>query len=161
MKKVISILALMLALLMTAALACGCNGGADNGVGYTFVADGITLKIGAPASVVESLDTPTAKSESPSCGGVPGLDVVYVFPGFKVCTTPAKGGDVINKIEITDDSVKTPEGVFVGMEVAAVKKAMGNPTSESGTSLVYEKGNMKLTVLVRDGVVTNIQYQEK
>ena len=160
MKKTVSILALVLALLMTVSLASGCNSGAGE-EGYAFKADGITLKIGAPASVVESLDTPTAKSESPSCGGVPGLDVVYVFPGFKVCTTPAKGGDVINKIEVTDDSVKTPEGVFVGMEKAEVKKAMGNPTSENEASMVYEKGNMKLTVLLRGGAVTNIQYLEK
>lgn len=160
MKRTVSILALILALLMTAGLVCSCNGG-SNEEGYKFVADGITLKIGAPASVVDSLDTPITKSESPSCGGVPGLDVVYVFLGYKVCTTPAKGGDVINKIEITDDSVETPEGVLVGMETAKVKKAMGEPTSESASSLVYAKGNMKLLISLRDGAVTNIQYLEK
>ncbi|MBE6693953.1 MAG: hypothetical protein E7589_04245 [Ruminococcaceae bacterium] len=158
MKKTVSIFALILALALTLSAFCGCDGGNSGKKTYTFDADGIMLKIGAPASVVNSLGTPIAKDESASCGGIPGVDEVYVFSGFKVYTTPAKDGNVINKIEITDDSVKTPEGVAAGSTRAEVIKAMGEPTSESGASLVYAGNGMKLTFIIRNDTVTSIQY---
>jgi hypothetical protein len=157
MKRIITVL-----LLLTLALSvCACNGGADSKKDYEFKAAGVTLKIGDAASVIDALGSPIAKDESESCGGIPGVDVVYLFVGFKVYTTPAKSGNVINKIEVTDDSVKTPEGVFVGMEKKLVTSAMGAPTTESATSLVYEGEAMKLTFILRDSIVTNIQYVAK
>lgn len=139
---------------------CACDG-AQSGKSYEFKSGDVSLKIGAPSSVIDSLGEPIARDESASCGGIPGVDEVYFFVGFKVFTTPAKSGNVINKIEITDDSVKTPEGVFVGMAKKLVTSAMGTPTSESASSLVYEGDGMKLTFIIRNDCVTSIQYIAK
>ena len=45
----------------------------------------------------------------------------------------------------------------IGSTKDAVVKAMGNGTAV-GDNLSYEKGDMKLVFIFRDGTVTNIQY---
>ena len=153
MKKIITVLLLFAMLFVL--FACD---GADGGKSYEFKSGGVTLKIGDADSVIDALGKPIATDESASCGGIPGVDVVYVFSGFKVYTTPAKSGNVINKIELTDDSVKTPEGIAAGATKDAVIKAMGTPTSETASSLVYAGKGMKLTFIIRNDCVTSIQY---
>ena len=94
-----------------------------------------------------------------SCGGFQGKDYIYTYKGFRVSTTPAKDGQVICKIELTDDSVKTPEGLYIGMSRADVEKAMKSFTAESvGDNLAYTVGGTKLQVVFRDGSVSGIIY---
>lgn len=151
-------IAVLLMFLLTF-FACACNGEEKlGGKDYSFTAGGVTISIGDEATAVNSLGTPKNIQESASCGGIPGTDRNYLFSGFRVYTTPAEKGDVICKIELVDDSVKTPEGIAVGVDCSAVLEAMGDATSATDNSLIYEGKSMKLTFILRDGAVTNIQY---
>lgn len=159
MKHIIHSLALLLALL-TVTLACGCGGDASSG--YVFQAqNGTEIRIGALAdTVIPKLGNYISMSESASCGGLPGNDRVYVYAGYRVKTTPAEGGDVVCQIELTDDSVKTPEGLYIGMPIADAHKAMGGKGNELAMGSSYTKGGTKLQISVRDGAVFAIAYLE-
>ncbi len=147
--------------LLTLALALTACGGASGG--YTFkTTSGVEIAIGDKADdAIAALGTPTSTNESPSCGGIPGNDCMYIYAGFRVKTTPADGGyNVVCQIELTDDSVKTPEGVYIGMSAEDAKAAMsGKGTPETtGETLVYTAGNMKLQIVCRSGSVTGVLY---
>ena len=75
-------------------------------------------------------------------------------------TTPAEGGDIVCKIELTEDSLKTPEGLYIGMSATDVEAKMaGKGTPERvGDNLVYAVGGMKLNVVIRGDSVVAIQY---
>ena len=163
MNKTLRILALLLAALtLTLCLASCGNGNKNNSGSSVFKAPGGTeIAIGARHDdVIPKLGNYNSVNITDSCGGFSGKDRIYYYNGFRVYTTPSERGDVVNKIELTDDSVSTPEGLTIGSTKDAVTKAMGNGTAV-GDNLSYEKGNMKLVFIFRDGTVTNIQYFEK
>ncbi len=156
--KIRSALALFLALVACLSLvACGGKGDA-----FTFTTPGgVKVAIGASAEdVIADLGTHLSLNESDSCGGIPGKDRVYTYAGFRVSTTPAEDGDIVCKIELTEDSVKTPEGLYIGMPAADVESKMaGKGTLERvGDNLVYAAEGMKLNVVIRNDSVVAIQY---
>ena len=62
-------------------------------------------------------------------------------------------------MELIDDSVKTPEGLYIGMAREDVESAMKGHTAENvGDNLVYTAGATKLQVVFRDGTVSGILY---
>ncbi len=156
-KTLLRALALTLvALTLTLSLvACGGKSG-----GYTFkTSAGVEVTIGAAADkTIEKLGTYQSMSESASCGGIPGNDRVYTYVGFRVKTTPVEGGDIVCQIELTDDSVKTPEGVYVGMSAEDAKAAMGGTPEVVGENLIYTADGMKLQILCRGGSVSGVLY---
>ncbi|MCQ2430200.1 MAG: hypothetical protein MJ192_07715 [Clostridia bacterium] len=99
-------------------------------------------------------------SESGSCGGIPGNDEVYRFAGFTVYTTPGKKDQLIAKIELTDDTYTTSEGVRVGDSRESVIEKMGTG-EETGDNLVYYGGQTRLTFLFRNDAVVGISYTEQ
>ncbi len=152
-------LALLCALAMLALTLAACGGASG---GYTFTGNGASIAIGDKADdAIAALGNAISQNESPSCGGIPGNDCVYTYRGFRVKTTPADGGyNVVCQIELTDDSVKTPEGVYIGMSAEDAKAAMsGKGTPEMvGETMVFAKGNMKLQIICRGGSVTGVLY---
>ena len=156
-----SVAALIGLCLLATIFLCACDGG--NAKDYTITIKGVELAIGQTLDDVNSVyGVPMAYDESASCGGIPGTDRVYQYPGFTIKTTPATGGkNVICMIDLKNDTYGTNEGLFVGSTVASVKETLGKPTSETTTLLVYEAANMKLQFGVRDNFVTNIRYLSK
>ena len=161
-----AVAALMGLCLLATMLLCACGGG--NASDYTITIKGVKLAVGQTMDDVSSVyGTPVAFDESASCGGIPGTDRVYQYPGFTIKTTPAAGGkNVICLINLTDDTYTTDEGLYIGSTVAAVKTALGEPTvyspdAENPTLIVYETASMKLQFGVRDNFVTNIRYSAK
>lgn len=146
--------------LFTCAVSCSGGSGAS---GYVFKSGDVTVAVNTPAEdTISKLGAYKGYGESPSCGEFDGTDKVYTYAGFRVYTEPGKTADVINKIELTDDSVKTPEGVYVGMSAEDAKAAMKSATpAERGTSLVYTADGVELTLVCRDGYVASIQYIKK
>ena len=163
MNKTLRFLALLLAALTLTLCFASC-GGANNtsGNGYFFNSpNGIRIEIGARHDdVIPKLGAYSSVNITDSCGGFSGKDRIYYYNGFRVYTTPSERGDVVNMIELTSDAVKTPEGLTIGSNKADVTKALGAGTAV-GDNLSYEKGNMKLVFIFRDGTVTNIQYMAK
>ena len=164
MKNTLRILSAAIALL-TLCLCFAACGGKDSDSALTFQnSAGVAIPVGAAADpIIETLGTGvTAPLESASCGGIEGKDYVYTYRGFRVSTTPAKDGQIICKVELTDDSVKTPEGLYIGMSRADAEEAMKSKKSEStGGNLVYGSENTKLQVIIRDDSVAGIVYVAK
>lgn len=162
MNKTLRILAVLLAALTLTLCLAACGGSSSNANSYVFKApNGTEIAIGAAHDdVIPKLGDYNSVNVSDSCGGFSGKDRIYYYNGFRVYTTPSAKGEVVNMIELTDDSVETPQGLTIGSTKDAVTKAMGNGTAV-GENLSYEKGDMKLVFIFRDGAVTNIQYMTK
>ena len=125
---------------------------------YTFVHKGIGIAIDAEATpILASLGAYLDYAESPSCA-FEGMDKVYTYSGFEIETYCLSGVDYIASVQLTDDSVTTEKGIAVRSTKDAVLAAYGTPTSENAGALIYSAGGMRLQFLLRDGVVTNIQY---
>lgn len=155
-------LILTLALLACLSLLVGC--GESKKDEYGFKVGEVTLTPGTNAAEpLAALGTPQSYSESGSCGGIEGLDKVYVYGGFTVKTTPgmeeSKIVDVINSITLNDDSVSTPEGLRVGSTRDTVVSALGSG-AETADALVYSGSTTRLTFSLRDGKVTGIRYTQ-
>ena len=161
MKTTLRILALTLALvaLTLCFAACGDKGGSDTKLVFV-TPNNVTLAVGAPADkAVTTLGDWISMNSSDSCGGFQGKDYLYTYHGFRMSTTPAKDGQIICKVELTDDSVKTPQGLYIGMSRADAEAAMKGFSSEKvGDNLVYTSGSVKLQVVFRDGTVSGIIY---
>lgn len=157
--KYCRILCALFGLLLILSL-CACTPEPPADKGYSFMVGERTLTPGALVGTsLEGLGA-YEYSESGSCGGIPGKDEVYRFSGFTVYTTPGEEGQIIAKIELTDDTYATSNGVRVGDNRSVVNEKEG--ISESiGGSIVYTGEFTKLTIVVRDDVVVGISYTEK
>ena len=120
-------------------------------------ADGYEVAIDANmADVLASLGEPLRYNESPSCAYT-GLDKEYIYAGFKISTRPDGENDFVNAITLTDDSVTTEKGIYIGSSAFAVKAAYGDG-EESEYNISYTNGNTTLSFALKDGYVTSIDY---
>ena len=133
---------------------------------YGFLIDGVKIIPGAKASdalTALASQNPAVSAKGSCLGGVEvaGEDVTYVYAGFRIQTFRLKEGDPDEEIRwiiFTDDSVKTAEGIAIGATVDAVKETYGNPTEETGSTLIYRSGKTELRFDTRDGAVNGISY---
>ena len=172
------LLALALALGLTLSLTA-CGGGNDTPAGGentapqesaqaggentadTFVfttADGKEVAVNADmADVLAELGEEQSYFEAESCA-FEGLDKTYTYPGFVITTRPDGEKDYVNSIRLTDDTVTTGEGVYIGSTEADVTTAYGESTSDTEGMLSYTAGDVALNFILEDGVVTSIEY---
>lgn len=94
--------------------------------------------------------------EAESCA-FNGLDKTYTYAGFVISTRPEGEKDYINSILLTDDSVTTPEGVYIGSTRAAVTAAYGEGDAV-GAGLSYTKGDCVLSFIFDGDTVISIEY---
>lgn len=86
-----------------------------------------------------------------------GEDIFYFFNGFEIMANQIDGKERITGITVTDDTVKTPDGIYIGMaeeEVKAITKA----EPEIGGIYVTVDGTAQRNITVQDGVVSAIGY---
>lgn len=135
----------------------GCQNN-DNGEKNIFAVEynGVTVKLGAKAdSVLEKLGEPNDKQSSGNCGGL-GETYIYSYPAFELTVVDYEDGDkIIDKIELTTDSAETADGIYIGAEKSAVTEAYGDG-EESNGALVYEEGDKKMAVGIKNGKVSYI-----
>ena len=151
------------------ALAClllvcfvGCDGGVE-AKNYVFNAGGVEIKVGGDAdAVVSALGEAQNLVETPSCGGGAEPDREYTYAGFKFNTVNENGKNKIVKLIITDDSISTPEGIFIGDGREAVIEVYGeNFTENASGTLIYTDGEVSLMFGIVGGCVSAIHYVEK
>lgn len=166
MKRIVLIfLSVILALSCASCLQPADNGGQGGKPAKTskyFFAvtskDNYAVKIDANmADVLAVLGEPLSYFEAASCA-FDGLDKTYTYAGYRVLTRPDGKKDYVNSIELTDDSVQTPEGAYIGMTAEQVKGVYGAATEETSTLLSYTDGNTTLTFVLKDARVISIQY---
>ena len=123
---------------------------------FAFTAGGATFTVGDEMGPVEAiLGEPASYFEAESCA-FKGLDKVYTYSGFTVSTNPKDDNtDLICSILLTDDSVTTIEGVYIGSPASAVIEKYGEP---SGDIYSYEKNGVSLVFVVENDTVVSIEY---
>ena len=109
------------------------------------------------AEVLAALGEPKEYFEAESCA-FEGLDKTYTYSGFVITTRPDGEKDFVNSIALTDDSVTTPEGVYIGSPAADVAAAYGQSPGATDTFLPYAKGNTALNFVLSGGKVISIEY---
>lgn len=82
-------------------------------------------------------------------------DVSYFFSGFDITTNVIDGVSRVTAIRIEDDTVKTPQGLYIGMPEEDAMSAFpalyeANWNLADGTAL--------LSVTITDGVINGITY---
>ena len=127
--------------------------------GYVFKSGDVSIAIGAESdALIQALGEPISTYESPSCA-FGDLDVYYTYAGFEVDTYQMNGVNYISNIILKDDSVTTPEGLYIGMSADEIEKAIGAPDSKDGGNYVYSGSNMKLVIFVSGDKIDAIEYQ--
>jgi len=126
---------------------------------YTFLtAEGESVSVNALMSeVLERIGQPQSYFEAESCA-FNGLDKTYTYPGFVITTRPDGELDFINSILLTDDSVTTAEGAYIGMAKADVVGIYGPHGSELGSLLAYTLGDCTLNFIIDNDAVISIEY---
>ena len=109
------------------------------------------------AEVLAALGEPKEYFEAESCA-FEGLDKTYTYSGFVITTRPEGEKDFVNSIALTDDSVTTPEGLYIGSAAADVTAAYGECAGATNTFLPYTKGNTSLNFVLSGGKVISIEY---
>ena len=153
---------LFMAALACASLLCACEGvEADSAKRYGFISGETEIFPGDKADVIlAALGEPNEYDESPSCA-FEGLDKVYSYGGFEIQTFSKDGGEYIYSVALTNDLVKTPEGISVGAFRDDVVAKYGEEYTAVGESLRYEADNCILQFILREGRVASIKYIAK
>jgi len=167
MKKIIVLI--MATLLGIAMVACG-NGGetgqitqppANDVQNHTFIFRNVEIPMGAhPDSVVLALGPPQHEMRQPNCA-IEGEDVMRYFPGMVLSFTyPADGGaPFIASVRLMDDSLTTPEGLYIGAAADMVAQLYGQYDREVNGFYYFDQGRSTLEIAVENGVVMQITYQ--
>ena len=126
--------------------------------GFPFEAYGQVMYVCAPVKpVLDNLPEPRDRFESPSCA-FEGLDITYFYPGFELTTYPENGEEHILSVILTDDSVSTPGGVFIGATVSNMEEAYGTDYTQKGGQYTYTAGKGSLVFTFRDDVIIGIVF---
>ena len=132
-------------------------GGADVGE-YVFRANGVNVSINDDmAGVLAALGEPQSYFEAESCA-FEGLDKTYTYSGFVITTRPEGEKDYVNSILLTDDSVTTPEGIFIGSSGDDVIAAYGQSPAGFATLLTYTKNGTVLNFVLSEDKVISLEY---
>lgn len=179
MKK--KLMSLMLVIMVCIVSLAACGGGDDKGnggndsqgggsaannssdnasaSGYSFEYKGTSISVNTDIDpIVEKIGEPSSKFEAPSCAGQ-GTDFIYTYSGFEIDTSPFENiTNAIAAIIIVSDEVETPEGITIGSTKEDVEAAYGTDYTESNGMMTYQKGDMKLNILIKNNAVDSIQY---
>ena len=125
---------------------------------YVFSYKGIDIEMNAHADgIIDALGEPKSYTEETSCA-FDGLDKTYFFGSFYLQTYPMENVDYIYCLWIVDDSVETPEGIYIGATQAQVEQAYGADSHNGTNAYVITGENTRLTIILENGVVSSIQY---
>ena len=127
--------------------------------GYAFTVRGVTVSMGQPAGpYIESLGEPQNLFEAPSCA-FEGIDRIYTYPGFQLYTFPKDGADYVLSVILTDDSLATDKGIYLGRTLADVTAAYGGGYAQNQGEYTYTLGSSSLSFLIEDGEVAAIAWR--
>jgi hypothetical protein len=135
------------------------TGGAEPDSSFTFMIGQTEIVPGGDfAPVLAALGEPTDIFEAPSCA-FDGVDRIYYYPGFVINTFPDRGTDCVLSVYFTDDSVETPEGIYLGASYDDLISVYGEERmNEAGDMLVFVRGETSLAFLLDSDTVRDISY---
>jgi len=126
---------------------------------YYFTAKNTDLKIdGNLTEYTTALGEPSGGYyEAKSCA-FDGMDKFYTYDSFVLQGYQKDGQDRLYAITLSDDSVKTKEGVRIGDKKDKVVSAYGNEYKEENGQLIYTSENTSLVFVIKGDTVESIQY---
>ena len=125
---------------------------------YFFLSGDFAISIGQDmADVLAALGEPQSYFEAASCA-FEGLDKTYTYSGFQITTRPEGDKDYVNSILLTDDSVSTPEGIYIGSPVEDAEAAYTFSGTGIHSSASFTLGDATLSLIFQDGKVISIEY---
>jgi len=126
--------------------------------GFAFKHNGVTIYMNTDVSpVINALGEPLQYFEAESCA-FKGLDKTYTYAGFEITTYPMDGKDYISSVYLMDDTVSTPEGIYIGSTVDEMIAAYGDDYTQSSGSYTYTKGDSKLQFIANNDEIISITY---
>lgn len=127
-------------------------------LGYAFEHDGVTIYMNTDVEpVLDALGEPLQYFEAESCA-FKGLDKTYTYAGFEITTYPMDGKDYISTVYLMDDTVSTPEGIYLGSSLDDMIAAYGDDYTGSSGSYTYIKEDSKLQFIVMNDEIIAITY---
>lgn len=133
-----------------------------NDEGYFFEYNGVKIRVNVnSADTIAALGDDYFYFEADSCAGI-GKSKTYTYgnSAFVISTVPVGDFDLITNVTLFDDSVATPEGIFIGSSYDDVIAAYGQPTSEIDGLLTYELNDTMLVISTDNGTVESIGYNQ-
>lgn len=125
---------------------------------YKFEANGVTVVMNEEASAtLDKLGEPMNYFEAPSCA-FEGIDKTYTYAGFQLVTYPQGDKDHVSSVALKDDSISTPEGVYIGDPVSKLDEVYGTDRTEKDNAYTYTKGKCKLEFIIDGDTITSITY---
>ena len=132
--------------------------GASGSSGIAFEFDGVSVPLNVPSDeIIASLGEDYQYFEAQSCA-FQGLDKVYTYGSFQIRTYTDGDTDKILSVEFLDDTISTPEGIYIGCSEDQVIAAYGSDSlSENGSYIIAADGGT-LDIVMGDGTVSGISY---
>ena len=128
-------------------------------VGFTFkIRDSIIKMDQNMSEVKEMLGEPLKVFEEPSCA-FDGIDRVFSYPGIQIHTYPKGDDDFVHTISLSDDSVKTMQGIYLGSSLNEVLDAYGNDYEMEFDVYTYTDDSTTLSFFIEDDMVMAITYK--
>ncbi len=125
---------------------------------FVFETGGKTVRIDEDmADVLADLGKEKSYFEAASCA-FEGLDKTYTYSGFVITTRPDGDKDYVSCITLSDDSVTTPEGLYIGCSKEEVLKIYGDGGEETLGGITYTLGSTVLSVILEGEKVVSIEY---
>ena len=154
-------------LLLAALLLCACAGtenavfidpNAVQGGGYGalyFEVNGMRFGIYDEAdAVIEALPECRSTFVGETCA-FESRDVYYIYDGFQMMVNEIDGTNRITAITAKNDTVNTPQGLYIGMKAEDAAAAFPKLAAEDW---VLIDGTAQLSVVILDGVIAEIIY---
>ena len=161
MKRTTKICALVMAVLMLSLCIFACkkeenDKNTDKSFYVTYKS--VKLELGKDANAaVNKLGDALSVSELGNCGGL-GSQKKYTYASLALFVLEDNnGGCIIDGIELYDDSVTTPEGVYIGMSAEEAKAKLAG-AKQSGNALTVVDGKYYLKVKLDGGKVSEIYF---
>ena len=126
--------------------------------GFLFEAYSQNIYVCAEAApILAALPEPRDTFESPSCA-FEGMDITYFYPGFELTTYPKNNKEYVLSIVFTDDSITTPDGIYLGGTLQNVEKAYGVDYERSDGQITYSRGKGSLIFTFEQDIIVGIVY---
>lgn len=109
------------------------------------------------ALALADLGEPLSYFEAESCA-FDGLDKTYTYSGFVITTRPEGEKDYIQSILLTDDSVTTAKGIYIGSTREEVIASYGETDDTLPTLLSYTGAGTTLNFVFDGDTVISIEY---
>lgn len=128
--------------------------------GYIFSIKNTEFIIGEdPTEKIEKLGEASDSFSAPSCA-MQGEDKIYTYSGFTLTANSESKDSPVKLISIllTDDSVQTKEGLYIGQTRENVEKLYGKKKKKEN-EYIYKKGRMELSIIFEADKVVSIEYR--